>query len=69
MKKKQFSKKLQLNKTTIANINESQMNDVKGGIVPTTDCVTEYNCTNEDVVCIIVPYTEDGVWGYCLTKR
>ncbi len=32
MKKRQFSKKLQLNKTTIANINESQMNDVKGGL-------------------------------------
>ncbi len=62
MKKRQFSKKLQLNKTTIANINESQMNDVKGGYIVSKEivcdpltkikCFTVVGCTDDMHACI-----------------
>jgi hypothetical protein len=32
MKTKKFSKKLVVNKTTISNLNQEQLNDVKGGV-------------------------------------
>ena len=36
MKKKNVNLKLQLNKETIANLNNSQMNDIRGGEAPRT---------------------------------
>ncbi len=36
MKAKKFNKKLSLNKKTVANLNNGQMNDVLGGVHKTT---------------------------------
>jgi natural product precursor len=33
MKVRKFDKKLSLNKTTVSNLSESQLNDAKGGII------------------------------------
>jgi len=43
MKKVTLNKKLQLNKETIANLNEKQMNEVKGGAAFTSGCTD--SCT------------------------
>ncbi len=39
------TKKLSLNKKTIANLNDDAMNSVKGGAVKTRMCDTVINCT------------------------
>ena len=50
MKAKKISKKIQINKETVANLDESQLKDVKGGIhinesfVPETCQSICYNC-------------------------
>ena len=46
MKSKSFNKKLSLNKKTVANINESHMNNVKGGETTLTcgACKTIVSC-------------------------
>lgn len=36
--KKQFGKKLYLNKATVAHLNDSQLDDAKGGTRPTVTC-------------------------------
>ncbi len=45
MKKKDVSKKLEINKETIARLNENGMNDVKGGMWtgPQITCLTVCN--------------------------
>ncbi len=45
MKKKVFSKKLSLNKKTIANLADVEMGDLKGGKVPTRNVKTCLMCT------------------------
>lgn len=52
MKIKKFNKKLGLNKSTVVNLNNSEMGAVHGGLQPTIDlsnCAT--NCLCETVVC------------------
>jgi hypothetical protein len=47
MKKKEFKKKLSLNKLTISKLNEGALNNIKGGWPP-----TDYGCQNSmDVKC------------------
>jgi len=43
MKTKELKKKLLLNKETIANLNEKDLNSLKGGVLPTyrPDCYSE----------------------------
>jgi len=59
MKTKTFSKKLQFNKTTIANLGENAMDKVKGGSLPGSHCATYcYPLSCEDTCrCLI---TLDG---------
>lgn len=59
MKKRSFSKKLSLNKQTVADLSKGQMKVVKGG-TPSAPC------DSEDIfVCLsILPDTE---CGFCLT--
>lgn len=44
MKKKTFTKRLELNKKTVANLDGSQMAEVKGGSIEFI-CITIPNCT------------------------
>jgi hypothetical protein len=52
MKKKKFSKRLSLNKTTVANLDEGLMGVVMGGDTGLSDCIMchtqQYNCTTQD---------------------
>ncbi len=45
MKKKNFSKKLSLNKKTIANFDDLEISDLKGGKIPTRADKTCAMCT------------------------
>ena len=59
MKTKKFSKKLELNKKTIANLNNEALNSVKGGRVTVTcpdECITnEPGCTAAGCITIVEP--------------
>lgn len=48
MKTKKFNKKLSLNKKTIANLVNKELNDVRGGISEGTDCGF---CNTEGIAC------------------
>jgi len=62
MKTKKFDKKLALNKTTVANLNNAQMNDLKGG-APNTRitcpiCDTLESCfATLCTICMSIPET------------
>ena len=49
MKKKDFNKKLALNKKTIADLGNTEMNDVKGGADTDFPCIVETDilCTRD----------------------
>lgn len=60
MKTKQFEKRLTLNKKTIADLSNEQMNHVKGGCASKpgeTSCHT-YRCTQLCSLIIICPITD-----------
>ncbi len=62
MKKKNFNKKLSLNKETISNLNEEKMGKIKGGYPKTIDswdwrCKVPTTMTNVDC-------NSDGCWPY-----
>lgn len=66
MKKKKFNKRLSLNKTTVANLDEGLMGMVIGGDTGLSECVCiktytcqgchtqQYNCTTQDPTQICV---------------
>ena len=61
MKTKSFSKKLTLNKKTIANLRNDEMNGVHGGLRP---------CTRIDPTCERACLTDETCWPYscsCVT--
>lgn len=43
--KKQFGKKLMLNKSTVTNLNGKDMNNLRGGLTAAGGCNTEDECT------------------------
>ena len=51
MKSKKLSKKLSLNKKTVAHLNGNEMTKVKGGCAPTVTPSTVYKPTNPEVIC------------------
>jgi hypothetical protein len=54
MKTKKFNKKLSLGKQTIANINNGEMNVIKGGrpsVVPLCNTVDDWTCVQTDITC------------------
>ena len=66
MKKVKFKKKLVLNKETIANLNNSGMNDIKGRGSMTCNCPT-LNCSGTGDrtcdICTILPLNEQTWCG------
>lgn len=56
MKKKNFSKKLVLNKKTIANLPKENMDSIRGGSIPTVldICFSRSLCTHLDCVSIVI---------------
>jgi natural product precursor len=63
MSPKQFSRKLILNKKTIANLNNGEMNNVKGGTVPTSGIT---KCTVY-LPCNYPTYYPDSCGTFCYT--
>jgi hypothetical protein len=64
MKTKKFEKKLVLKKKTIANLNNGQLGQVKGGLLPTrTDCLTCVDCPTD--TCETCPATCNTCAAYC----
>jgi len=62
MKSKQLSKKLSVNKETIANLYDRDMMKIKGGVIKSgeTDCitcVTIFPCTTYEIPCHSTPIT------------
>ncbi len=53
MKTREVSRKLSLNKATVANLDESQMKDVKGG--------------EHDHITILPPYCTNWCTNFCIT--
>lgn len=56
MKKQTLNKKLSLSKSTVANLEQAQMDDMKGGTFPTVTChipsFCKPTCTDELSYCI-----------------
>jgi hypothetical protein len=44
MKTKKFNKKLQIKKTTVANLNVFEQSEIKGGAATLTECSDPTNC-------------------------
>ena len=55
MKKQKFNAKLKLNKESIANLNSSEMDNVKGGHNMTIYYSCNPNCPSSPVICKIIP--------------
>jgi hypothetical protein len=66
MKKKKFSKKLALNKTTIAMLNPEQQGRLNGGIIPilTGKCFLSDGCVYTQTCMCTQPGCYDSAYGY-----
>jgi len=70
MKTKKLSKKLELNKKTIADLSNSQMGKIKVGGEPTTKtlCGTVCGCVTNDASCTCQTFCEQNTCIYpCMT--
>lgn len=70
MKTKKFSKRLVLNKETVANLSSKEKNKVKGGGLPTWYTLCLYTCTGRP--CVADYETDEFVscptcWGFTNT--
>lgn len=71
MKPKKLANKLTLSKTTVSNLDNGDMNGVKGGFtddcsLPASNCKTncEPICRTQEITVCYCPYTEDS--PHCL---